>query len=112
MTHNFQYFDLSGDTVDIIHIDNLVFLKNLDRDFFTRKSVCSHFNLSKGAFTKVSTKFIMSHSGCAICSYHYFGHALTFMHGPRACYPDRILAVMTAQRQNRWRVPVTLLVVA
>ena len=111
MTNYFQDFDLSGDTVDIIHIDNLVFLKNLDRDFFTCKSVCSHFNFSKGAFTKVSAKFVMSHGSCAICGYDYFSHTLTFMHGPRNS-PDGILAVMTAQRHNRWRVPVTLLVVA
>ena len=55
MADNLEDFDLTSDSVDIVDVDDLVFLQYFDGNLLSGKRVSPYFYLSKGAFAEVTT---------------------------------------------------------
>ena len=55
MSHDLQYMNLPGDSLNIRLILDLVFLQNFDRNFFSGKHVCAKPHLAKCALAKGPT---------------------------------------------------------
>ena len=55
MADDLEDFNLTGDSVDIVDVNDLVFFKHFDSNLLTGKRVSPHFYLSKGALAEVTT---------------------------------------------------------
>ena len=54
MSDNLEDFDFSCDSIDVIHIYDLVFLENFDGNFLASERVCANLHFPKSAFAKVT----------------------------------------------------------
>ena len=55
MANNFEDFDLTGDPINIIHIDDLVFLEHFDSYFLAGERVSANLYFSECALAEVTT---------------------------------------------------------
>ena len=53
MSHLFQNFDFSGNSLYVLLVMDLIFLKNLDGHLFSREGVLAQFDLPEGTFSEV-----------------------------------------------------------
>ena len=54
MADDLEDFYFSCDSIDVIHIYDLVFLENFDGNFFLSEGMCTDLHLSKCTFSKIT----------------------------------------------------------
>jgi len=54
MSHYFEDMDLTSNTLNVMNIHYLVFLKHFDGYFLTSQGVSSHHYLTESTFSKIS----------------------------------------------------------
>jgi hypothetical protein len=63
----FQNVDFSGDSLDIVNVDDLVLLEHLDGNLLTGERVCANHDLSEGSFAEVSAEHVVSDNFSLFC---------------------------------------------
>ena len=53
MSHFLQDFDLSGDSLNVFLVLNLILFKDLNGNFLSREGMLAKFDLSKSSFSQM-----------------------------------------------------------
>ena len=61
MSHNLEDVDLSGDSLYVVNVDDLLLLEHLDGHFLSREAVGPDHHLAESSFTQITPKDVVAH---------------------------------------------------